>query len=361
MSVGKGRHLFAGGNTAYGFHSFFDHIAPIDASRVLIIKGGPGSGKSTLMKWLGEQMQQRGYDVEYFHCSSDAPSLDAIRIPQLEVSVIDGTAPHVIDPKLPNAVDEIVNLGPYCDERGIRPQKETILAAKADASRTFRRAYRLLAAAKDVYELMADINQERFNYGLANEKAARAISSLFGHRPVAADVGRVRHLFAGAITPSGFHHHLPNLMDEIPHKIIVTGSPGTGKSTLVKKVSDAAQERGYDVEAFHCGLDPERLEHAVIPALGCAVITSAGPHTYEPGQVTVINMDQCRHPSTVKIHAELLRQTEELLSRILEQALAALAAAKSRHEQLEAIYAPHMDFAGIASLRPALLRRLLTA
>ncbi len=360
MSMGKERHLFAGGNTASGFHSFFDNIAPIDASRILIIKGGPGSGKSTLMKWLGEQMQCQGYDVEYFHCSSDAPSLDAIRIPQLEVSVLDGTAPHIIDPKHPNAIDEIINLGPYCDEQGIRAQKKAILAARADASRAFGRAYKLLAAAKNVHEIMVDINQERLNYGLANEKAAWTIASLFGHRPVSADVGRVRHLFASAITPSGFHHHLPNLMDEIPHKIIVTGSPGTGKSTLVKKVIVAAQERGFDVEAYHCGLNPERYEHALIPALGCAVITSAGPHTYRSEQATLLNMDLCRHPAAVEAHAELLERTQELFSHILERALAALATARSRHDELEAIYAPHMDFTGIDDLRPELLRRILS-
>jgi len=359
VSVGNERHLFAGGNTANGFHSFFHHIAPIDATRIMIIKGGSGSGKSTIMKWLSQEMQSRGFNVEYFHCSSDAPSLDAIRMPQLEVSLIDGTAPHLIDPVHPGVVDEIVNLGPFCDEAGIRPHKDRILAARAGASRAFWRAYRLLAAARNVYEIAADISQEKFNHGRANENAASAIASLFGHRPISADVGRIRHLFASAITPTGFHNHLPSLMDAVPHKILVSGSPGTGKSALLKKVIDAALERGYLVEAYHCGLDPQRYEHALIPALGCAVITSTAPHLYEARQATVINMDLCRHPATVKAHAELLGQNQQLFSHILERAIAALATAKRLHDELEAIYAPHMDFAGVESLRPDLLTRIL--
>lgn len=359
MSIGNERHLFAGGNTASGFHSFFDHIAPVDATRVMIIKGGPGSGKSTMMKWLSHEMQGRGFHVEYFHCSSDAASLDAIRIPQLEVSLIDGTAPHLIDPVHPGVVDEIINLGPFCDEAGIRPHKKRILATRAGASRAFWRAYRLLAAAKEVREITAHINLEKFDYGRANVNAASVIASLFGHRPISGDVGRVRHLFASAITPTGFHNYLPSLMDSVPQKVLVTGSPGTGKSTLVKKVIDAARERGYLVEAYHCGLDPQRCEHALIPALGCAVITSTPPHVYEADQATVINMDLCRHPAAVKAHEELLKQNQQLFSHILEQAIAALATAKSQHAELEAIYAPYMDFARIESLRPDLLARIL--
>jgi hypothetical protein len=43
----KGRVIkfFPGGNTAYGFHSFYDNIIEADANRIYILKGGPGVGK----------------------------------------------------------------------------------------------------------------------------------------------------------------------------------------------------------------------------------------------------------------------------------------------------------------------------
>ena len=44
-------HFFAGGNTCRGFHSCFDSILPPDSrKRMYFIKGGPGVGKSTLMR-----------------------------------------------------------------------------------------------------------------------------------------------------------------------------------------------------------------------------------------------------------------------------------------------------------------------
>lgn len=95
---GSIKRVFPGGNTSYGFHSFYDYIIGPDATRILVIKGGPGVGKSTFMKSIGEAMLERGYDVEFLHCSSDNSSLDGVVIPAIKVALVDGTAPHSVVP-----------------------------------------------------------------------------------------------------------------------------------------------------------------------------------------------------------------------------------------------------------------------
>lgn len=93
---GKIKNVFPGGNTSYGFYSFYQYIISQDtARRKICIKGGPGTGKSTLMKKVGEFFNQKGYDIEYHHCSSDNNSLDGVVIKGLDVAILDGTAPHV--------------------------------------------------------------------------------------------------------------------------------------------------------------------------------------------------------------------------------------------------------------------------
>jgi MoxR-like ATPase len=95
MSKGKIRHMFPGGNTSLGFFSYYDYILSQDeATRIICIKGGPGVGKSTFMRKIGEEMQKRGYNVEFMHCSSDNNSLDGVVIPAIKVALLDGTAPH---------------------------------------------------------------------------------------------------------------------------------------------------------------------------------------------------------------------------------------------------------------------------
>ena len=86
---------FLGANTAEGFSMRFDQLHP--GSRIqkcVIIKGGPGCGKSTFMKKLRRTAGELGADTESYLCSSDPASLDGLLIPALGLAFVDGTAPH---------------------------------------------------------------------------------------------------------------------------------------------------------------------------------------------------------------------------------------------------------------------------
>jgi nucleoside-triphosphatase THEP1 len=360
MARGTERHAYAGGNTGDGFHSFYDQIAPADARRVIILKGGPGVGKSTLMRQVGQHMQDQGYSVEYFHCSADINSLDGVRIPALEVTIMDGTAPHIVDPKYPGAVDEIIHLGDFWLEASIHNHKQQIMATSAAISRQYARAYRFLAAAKIVKQDTRALNREGFHVGRVNETAASLIQSIFGHRPVSTDVGRVRRLFASAITANGLLNHLDNLMTPLKHKYILLGSPGIGKSAVIDKVIGAAVERGFAVEAFHCALEPSRVEHVIIPALNVAVISADEWHMYAASDAISINFDQFRHVEAVKKNARNLAENAQLINDLLNRAIACLAEAKTLHDQLEEYYVPNMDFTGVETLRAQLIERILS-
>lgn len=87
--------FFLGANTPQGFVSRFDQLADVnDGWRKFVIKGGPGSGKSTLMKKVVASLEGSCSDVEMIHCSSDVDSLDGVIVPGLRFSIADGTLPH---------------------------------------------------------------------------------------------------------------------------------------------------------------------------------------------------------------------------------------------------------------------------
>lgn len=96
MNLGHIKKVFPGGNTSQGFYSFYNYILGPDPQRLFILKGGPGVGKSTFIRHVGETMLAKGYDVEFHYCASDNNSLDGVVIPKLQVGIIDGTAPHVV-------------------------------------------------------------------------------------------------------------------------------------------------------------------------------------------------------------------------------------------------------------------------
>ena len=57
---------YLGANAPTGFYSLYDQMLDPEGARdIRILKGGPGCGKSTLMKQVGGAMEARGHRVEY--------------------------------------------------------------------------------------------------------------------------------------------------------------------------------------------------------------------------------------------------------------------------------------------------------
>lgn len=99
--AGTEKHYFAAANTSAGFVSFFDALFdPKQLKKIYILKGGPGVGKSTLMKNAALAAQKNGFHPIFYHCSSDPKSLDGLLIPETGKAVLDGTAPHTVESAL---------------------------------------------------------------------------------------------------------------------------------------------------------------------------------------------------------------------------------------------------------------------
>ena len=61
---------FLGANSPAGFYSLYDHLLPPERARAIyILKGGPGCGKSTLMRKIGAWAEESGLETEYILCS----------------------------------------------------------------------------------------------------------------------------------------------------------------------------------------------------------------------------------------------------------------------------------------------------
>ncbi len=358
---GHVRRLFPGGNTGYGFHSFYDYIVSPDARKIFVIKGGPGVGKSSFMRKIGEELLQRGFDIEFHHCSSDNGSLDGVYAPDLDIALIDGTAPHIVDPKNPGAVDEIVHLGDYWDEAGMRRNREPILHLNREVGRLFRRAYDYLrqvltlSRAAESYYVDADV----LDIAGLNAAGRKLVADVVGGH-TADRVPKARHLFASAITPDGPLNYFDTVFDALDRRVIINGKPGTGKTTLVRKVYDQALAAGFDVEAFHCALDPQKIDHVVIPALSVAVINSQWPHPYapRPGDVVIDTNEYVRTAALEPYRAEMARVQDDLET-AMERAVGFIHQAKRTHDEMESYYVPNMHFEEINARRDRVLQRIL--
>ncbi|GAA4865314.1 PRK06851 family protein [Paenibacillus vulneris] len=352
-------HFFAGGNTARGFSSLFDSsLQGLD--RIYILKGGPGTGKSSLIRFIGDHLVHNGHDIHLIHCASDSDSLDGLIVPRLKIGIVDGTAPHVIEPKLPGAVEQYVNLGEAWNAAELRAQQETIAALNGQIKQAYERAYAGFAEALRIHDEWEAVYIDTMDFAAADELTEEYKDILFGDRKLEKE-SRVDHRFLGAATPAGAVDFVPNLTEGLPRRFFLKGRPGSGKSTMLKKLAAAAIDRGFDIEIYHCGFDPNSLDMIIVRELGFAVFDSTAPHEYFPDRAgdDIIDMYlRCIKPGTDEANAEVLGSIKQRYTAQMKQSTQHLAEAKALHDELERIYVQAMDFRVVDRIRERILQEI---
>lgn len=349
---GSTRNYYAGGNTARGFTSLFESsLQGLD--RIYILKGGPGTGKSTLIRTIADDLVNRGYDVELIHCASDNGSLDGVIVPELKVGIVDGTAPHVIEPRLPGAVEQYVNLGEAWDSARLGAHRSAIERLNGEIRQAYEFAYAGFAEALRIHDEWEAFYIDNMDYQAADELTDECRSLLFGDRKLER-ASRADHRFLGAATPLGAVDFVPNLTEGLSRRYFIKGRPGSGKSTMLKKLASTAIERGFDVEIYHCGFDPNSLDMVIVRELGFAIFDSTAPHEYYPereGDEIIDTYARCIKPGTDETHADALDNIRQRYSAQMKQSTRYLAQAKSLHDELESLYISAVDFRIVDRIR----------
>lgn len=330
--------FFAGANTAMGFYSHYNYLNLDSFTRVYILKGGPGAGKSTLIKNIAE-IYKTEYDVDMFNCSADVNSLDGVYIHGLNVSILDGTAPHTTDPRLPGAVQQIVDLGRCWDYRQLTPKRREILALTNSISDRYKLAYKWLGIAAKVATLIQDLEREKSVIESAKADAKRIAKLLPNH-------GNVynRKAFATAITANGLVNFLPKLLD-IPLSLSLRGNNRLYNAIVLGEIKEILEESNIPATYLYCGLQPDQLEHIYIPG-SFGLFSSHYPHTL-PSTIEEFG------PGT-KPKGELDYQQDYFIA----EAVKALAQAKALHLELEEYYIPHVNFEKVRAEQDMIVQQL---
>lgn len=353
------RNYFVCANTSTGFVNYFPSNLE-GLSKIFILKGGPGTGKSTLMKKVGLMYSNMNYEVDYVHCSSDVDSLDGVIIRKLGVAIVDGTSPHVIEPTAPGALEEYVHLGTAWNIDELEKDVESILKIQGEIKEHYKNAYGALHDALAIHDELEKIYISEMNFDRANEIADQLKSLALKDITKKKDA-KVYHRFFGATTPNGPVDYIENLTNEMKIRYFIKGRPGSGKSSILKKVSNAAIERGIDTEIYHCGFDANSLDMILFPELKVCIFDSTSPHEHFPsreGDVIVDVYKECITPGTDEKYAEELKEIEKRYRDCLANARAELGLAKCLHDDLERYYIRSTDFAKINQIRKDLLARI---
>lgn len=356
------RHYFPGNNTPLGFFSYYENIlGQREANKIICVKGGPGSGKSTFLRRIGKHFASMGEPVDHLHCSADENSLDGVVLRRRKVALIDGTSPHVTDPVTPGAVDMIVNLGEYWNEEGIAENKDEIIDLSEETSRWYRIAYNYLNAAESVYRSLEEIYSDAAEKGEIYRLVAGIIEREYGRKDISFDTGRQKKFFASAITGDGVINYLPTLLGGMNRIYVINVPSGYSNSSFMEIIAEGAVYRGLDSEAFYCSMCPEgKPEHILIPQTGTAFITVNRYHDLEPWEipceegkeqeVILLDMSDYMNKAYLEKNGELIETLNEEYDILLNKCIRNLARARDTHMTIEDMYAPNMNFTEISEL-----------
>lgn len=342
--------FFAAANTENGFYSLFDEMfSSEDFKRIYILKGGPGTGKSTLMGSVGFAAEANGYDVEYIYCSSDTKSLDGVIIPALGIAVLDGTAPHTVDPIYPGAVERIVNLGEAFDNAALEGKREdliSLICAKSDAYRT---AYRFLAAAGRMERERDDLLTSVFLSGKASAAAKRIVSSLRY-----AEKGKERRRYLSAIGVQGLVT-LETYAEKAKKIYAVTGKNGLDFAFMTK-LHEALSREGIAMTVCAAPLVATHTEAIFVD--GEDVLFTVANEKQAERSDKIINCARFASAERLSQRRKRLRFAEKCTDILMEGALSALADAGTLHGKVENIYGACVDFSKVDEMKNRILAEI---
>ena len=333
----KTTHFFLGANSGRGFQNLFgEFCTPEDHHDLLVLKGGPGAGKSTMMRRIGQAMEQRGEQVEYFYCSGDPKSLDGVHIPRIRTA------------------DRYVNLGEFYDITAAKTARSDIIRHTKAVSAAYQRAYRALGAARQIEDNTAVLMAG----GLDGDKLLRRTEGIIGREirgkgPGGPDACR----FLGSLTCKGPVWRFDTAAALCPKVYQLQDSFGFA-APMLEQIRAAARGRGY--RAVICP-DPEhidRIQHLLLPDLGLAFVTSREGMVYDGPAYRRVRLDAMMPGSYYKQHKSRLKFVRRVVEVLRAEGLEALREAKAAHDALEAVYVPYVDFDGVNACTARELERI---
>lgn len=346
--------FFLGANTPDGFYSLFNELYdPYTDWKMYIIKGGPGTGKSTIMKAVANEAEINNYYVERIPCSSDPDSLDGVIIPDLKISVADGTSPHVINPVFPGVCENLIDLGSCWDTAKLSHNESKIKMMTMTNSSGHKKCVKYMKAAKL-------IDNEIIKYtecAVIPNKIERFVKRISDtYLDISNDKFSVKSRFLSALSPAGI-----TVMDEtINHycdNTIIIKDLHNISHMIINKIIESATDKKISMILCRCPMDPvNKIEHVIFPDLRLGFFTSNNYHTINGTKV--ITTSRFIDKNSISKNKNSIMFLKKAKGELITEAVESLKSAKSTHDILESYYIEAMDFDKVNNIKNNLISEI---
>jgi len=349
--------LFASANTRFGFYSRFAEIFDRKKfNKIYIIKGGSGTGKSSLMKRIREKCGESSVKTEGILCSSDPSSLDGLLIGGSIAALIDGTAPHTADTVYPGAVDSLVDLGGFWNEDILRERKKEIMELTDGKSVHISQAYKLLDAAGKIYDDITGIISQDFDFF----KMKKAVNIFFDK-----ELKQGRRFYSGSCFTTCINRlgrGKTDSFENMSERVCTIENDRGLFAPIIETVIDEAKKRRIPVRISYDSLDPRLPDGVYFPENSLCIVRSQdrGETERRHGEIyKIFNNERFISKDILRKNKEKLRFAVRCTDELISAASACFSDAFDLHEKLEAIYISAMDFTAKESFTEKLTERIL--
>lgn len=334
----KGRiTYFAGANTADGFVGSYKDIADErNLERLYIIKGGAGTGKSTLMRNIADSAEILGYEVEYYLCGSDPESLDCV-ILDGRIAVLDGTAPHILDMSYPGASSSLIDVSKYWDCTALEERRNEIVANCTEKAACYASAYRYLRAVAAIEREKSSLVERIFDREKSEKFISRFVKKLGKtENGTASEKNRYTH----AITMRG-KFSVPTF-SEISEKNYVVKDYLASAPGFMQILRDKLLRRGFSIITERI---PTENYIAGIYITDCKTFVTIGESAENAKMINMSRFIRENAPAEIKGRLRLCTKCGESC---MDEAIRNMGCAAEHHFALEEIYKKAMNFSALS-------------
>ncbi len=347
--------FFLGANSPKGFYSKFDQLFESSPrGKCFLLKGGPGTGKSTVLKKIAAVLKEKGLSTEYIYCSADTDSLDAVMTADGKISALDATLPHAVEPKYPGVYERSVNLCECWNKKTILEHGEEI-AALFDKNRGFlAEARRYIIPASALIEEAMQLEIKR----LSTEKTVKTAKSIcrkeFGKIFGAQGSERIR--FLSAVSDKGVFVFNKTAKILAHHIYVIEDETGASSRIFMNTVRKSALEHGLDIITCRCPVFPnEKIDHIFIPKLKLGFMTDNKFHNLDITPYRTIHSKRFLEEKSSAAEKIRIKFALREAHRLINEASKCMKEAKEVHDRLESCYIPAMDFEKVESVLKTVL------
>ena len=323
--------FFLGATTPAGFKGYFAPLRREPGMQLVLLKSGPGCGKSTLMKRLARAAQEKGEPIQRIHCASDPDSLDGVVFLRQKRAIIDATAPHVVEPEAPGADERVLSLYHTIDADALHSHKDEVTALFARNQLLRSRAARYVASAGSLL-----LDSRRAEACSANfEKVRRYVKRLCTRLlPRTEEMGSEELRLLSAITPKGEVFYQGTVQALADRCILFRDDYGAVSRLLLELIRAETLARGYHIITCPCAMHPEdKIDHIIIPSLRLAFLTDNRWHPVRLSAAQTVRCSRFVDRENLSACRARLRFNERAAAELLEQVIVKL---------------PHLRVTGIA-------------